>query len=163
MRRTLAIAALLAWPAVSCGEPPGADELASQPSEPEVVLELELMGDDGAGQRLFAASAPIWIRLTLRNPTEHEVALAFSSGRTHDAIVVAADGRELWRWSDGRMFTQALSEVQLAPNSVSSFQLECDPTKLPGDALPPGRYRATGLIPALAGELRSGAIEFEVE
>jgi hypothetical protein len=32
----------------------------------------------------------------------------FPSGQTHEVIVVDSLGREVWRWSSGRMFTQSL-------------------------------------------------------
>jgi hypothetical protein len=32
----------------------------------------------------------------------------FASGQTHDLVVLDSVGRELWRWADGRMFTEAL-------------------------------------------------------
>ncbi len=37
-----------------------------------------------------------------------KVEMAFPTGQTHDVIVLDAQGREVWRWSDGRMFTQLL-------------------------------------------------------
>ena len=77
--------------------------------------------------------------------------------------MLGPDGSERWRWSNGRVFSQALSELQLAPGAESSFELECNPSDVGGAALPPGRYRATGLIPTLGNELRSSTIEFEVE
>jgi hypothetical protein len=32
----------------------------------------------------------------------------FPNGQTHDVVVVDSLGREVWRWSNGRMFTQSL-------------------------------------------------------
>lgn len=37
----------------------------------------------------------------------------FPSGHTHDFIVVDGRDREVWRWSSGRLFTQALQTKQL--------------------------------------------------
>jgi len=50
------------------------------------------------------------VRLTLnvRNNTSRMVELRFPSGKTHDFVVLDESGKEVWRWSDGRMFTQAL-------------------------------------------------------
>ena len=128
----------------------------------KVSVQLELVDADGKAQRAFESKAPIRLRVTLRNPSELPVDLSFSSGRTHDAVVLGPDGSELWRWSKGRMFMQALGGMQLAPDSESSFELVCDPSAQGAPPLPPGRYRATGLIPAFGGELQSLAVEFEV-
>jgi hypothetical protein len=133
------------------------------PRADEVRVELELIDHEGSEQHSFPSKTPIRLRVTLRNPSEQAVKLAFSSGRTHDAVVVDRDGRELWRWSNGRMFTQALSGMQLAPGSESSFELVCDPSAEGGAPLPAGRYTAAGVIPAFGGELHSQAVEFQVD
>ncbi len=164
VQRTVAILALLVLPGSDCSETTTTAQRTERAAQAgEITVQLELIGADGGERRSFAPAAPIRLRLTLRNPTERQVTLSFSSGRTHDAVVLGADGSELWRWSDGRMFPQALSELQLAPGSESSFELICDPSERGEAPLPPGRYRATGVIPAFAEELRSLVIEFDVE
>lgn len=35
------------------------------------------------------------------------VEVKFPSGQTHDIVVLDSAGKELWRWADGRMFTEA--------------------------------------------------------
>ncbi len=155
-RWIFAAVACLVLPGAACSEPTPAERGA------EVTVGLELVAVDGSSRRSFAASAPIHFRLTLHNPTASKVVLAFSSGRTRDAVVLAADGSERWRWSDGRMFTQALSELSLAAGSELAFQLVCDPSQHGADILPPGHYRAAGIIPAFGGELHSAPIEFEI-
>jgi hypothetical protein len=45
--------------------------------------------------------------LAVENTTGRTVELMFPSGRTHDVVVFDARGTEVWRWSAGRMFTQA--------------------------------------------------------
>ncbi|MGH7655528.1 MAG: BsuPI-related putative proteinase inhibitor [Gemmatimonadaceae bacterium] len=37
----------------------------------------------------------------------------FPSGKTHEVVVVDSLGREVWRWSNGRMFTQTLQNKVL--------------------------------------------------
>ncbi len=169
-RRMLVILALLLLPGSGCSEPMGsagsaetADDMQTAEPPGEVTVELELIDTEAGELRAFASSVPIRLRITLRNPTGHEVELGFSSGRTHDAVVLSSDGSELWRWSTGRMFSQALSELQLAAGSETSFELVCDPSAQGEAPLPAGRYRATGLIPTFGDELRSLAVEFEIE
>ncbi len=162
--RTLATLALLVLTGSSCSEPTAtAQPVEGAKQADEVTVELELLGKGGGEQRSFASGTPIRLRLTLRNPTEREVKLVFSSGRTHDAVVLGANGSEVWRWSNGRFFTQSLSKLQLAPGSESSFELVCDLSQGGEVPLPPGRYRAAGVIPAFAEELRSLMIEFEIQ
>jgi len=174
----LLVAVALVAPSTGCGEPLGAPPVPERPAPAPtaladgdessreargpVIVELELTSDSGDRVTSFAAEAPIQLRLTLRNDSSEVVSLAFGSGRTHDAIVETEDGRELWRWSQGRMFTQAMSEVRLEAGDESHFELACDPGVDSAPELPPGRYRATALIPSFSGELRSESLLFEI-
>ena len=44
----------------------------------------------------------------ITNNANKRLELTFPSGQTHDIVVIDGGGREVWRWSEGRMFTQAL-------------------------------------------------------
>jgi hypothetical protein len=66
----------------------------------------------------------------------------FPSGKTHEVVVVDSLGREVWRWSSGRMFTQTLQNKVLH----ASDSLDFDATWR--DA-PAGKYTA---IATLASE-----------
>ena len=55
------------------------------------------------------------------NTTQKSMELQFSSGQTHDFSVVDASGREVWRWSSDRMFTQALQTRMLGPGETLTF------------------------------------------
>ena len=50
-------------------------------------------------------------RVTNAGGTRVEV--NFPSGQTHEVIVLDTLGREVWRWSNGRMFTQVLQNKVL--------------------------------------------------
>ena len=45
----------------------------------------------------------------------------FRSGKTHEVIVVDSLGREVWRWSNGRMFTQSLQNKVLHASDTLDF------------------------------------------
>lgn len=59
--------------------------------------------------------------LRLTNTTDKRLEVAFPDGYTHDVTVFDAAGREVWRWSRGRLFTQAMRTRMLAGNE--SFEL----------------------------------------
>jgi hypothetical protein len=63
------------------------------------------------------------IRFFLRvtNHAEKRVELTFPSGQTHDIVVLDTIGREVWRWSDGRIFTQALQNRVLGSSETVSY------------------------------------------
>lgn len=46
--------------------------------------------------------------IAVHNGTRKSVEINFPNGRTHDFVVMDSTGREVWRWSDGRLFTQAM-------------------------------------------------------
>lgn len=68
--------------------------------------------------------------------------LTFRSGKRADVVVRDAETEaEVWRWSEGRAFTQALSRATIRPGEQieQSFTWP-DP--------PPGSYVATGTLEA---------------
>jgi hypothetical protein len=59
--------------------------------------------------------------LDVSNESPKRVELDFPSGLTHDFIVLDASGKEVWRWSAGRMFTQAMQNRLLDANDSATF------------------------------------------
>jgi hypothetical protein len=45
----------------------------------------------------------------------------FPSGQTHEVVVVDSLGREVWRWSKGRMFTQSLQNRVLHTSDTLDY------------------------------------------
>jgi hypothetical protein len=58
----------------------------------------------------LAVSVKNGVALNFRvmNTGSKRLEVNFPSGKTHEVIVVDSLGREVWRWSNGRMFTQSL-------------------------------------------------------
>jgi hypothetical protein len=52
--------------------------------------------------------------LDLTNETKKHIELTFPNGQTHEFVVVDSVGREIWRWSSSRMFTQAVQNKLLS-------------------------------------------------
>jgi len=59
--------------------------------------------------------------LDVRNNTAKMVELRFPSGKTHDFYVQDATGKEVWRWSKSRMFTQGLQNKLVKSKQVAVF------------------------------------------
>lgn len=59
--------------------------------------------------------------LTVENDGDGPVSLQFSDTQRAE-FVVERDGETAWRWSDGRMFGQALGSVDLAPGETATFE-----------------------------------------
>jgi len=55
-----------------------------------------------------AAQSSVRFALHVTNTSKKRVELTFPSGQSYDFVILDTLGREMWRWSTGRMFTQAL-------------------------------------------------------
>ncbi len=70
--------------------------------------------------------------LHVTNKAQKRLELTFPSGQTYDVTVLDSLGREVWRWSEGRMFTQALQNKVLESDETMSVQVEWQPATLKG-------------------------------
>ena len=58
--------------------------------------------------------------LHVTNQSRKHVEVAFPNGQTHEFVVVDSAGREVWRWSTSRLFTQALQNKLLSGGETMS-------------------------------------------
>lgn len=77
---------------------------------------------------------------TVENEGTDPVELAFRSGKIAD-VAVYEDGTEVWRWSDGRMFTQTLETQSLEPGQSFTHEVSWEDP-------PPGEYVAEASLDA---------------
>jgi hypothetical protein len=92
-----------------------------------------------AARQVLATSANVAVgesvalSLHVTNLADHSVELDFPDGQTHDFIVLDSAGHELWRWSSGRMFTQALQNKLLSSTETVTYEEHWNPHGLHGD------------------------------
>ncbi|WP_435153799.1 BsuPI-related putative proteinase inhibitor [Haladaptatus sp. DFWS20] len=77
-----------------------------------MTLESDVTATPGDGNVEF--------ELTVRNPGDDTVEVTFRSGLKAD-FAVLEDDNEIWRASDGRMFTQALQSETFDPGEERTF------------------------------------------
>ena len=84
------------------------------------------------------------VRLILQvtNATGDSIPLEFTSGQRFDFVVQDAGGQEVWRWSEGRGFTQALGTEHLPPGETLRYDAVWDPEGREG------QFQAVGYLPA---------------
>ena len=81
----------------------------------------------------------IQFALGVKNVGKKHVELTFRSGQSYDFVVVDSVGREVWRWSAGRMFTQGVQNKQLSSgDSMHALEMWKAPV--------PGRYTAIATL-----------------
>lgn len=75
--------------------------------------------------RLDATESADGVRFdfTVTNTSDEPVTLRFSDACTAD-VAVRDDGREVWRFSDGRMFAQVITEETIGPGESETFDVE---------------------------------------
>ncbi len=95
---------------------------APAPSHPnESARRLAMRGDTVAASLDVKLGDDVQFNLHVTNSSARRVELRFPSGQTHDVVVLDAQGREVWRWSRGRMFTQAIQNKILAASDTLTF------------------------------------------
>lgn len=77
----------------------------------ESTMDVSVTGDD------------VHFVMRVTNNTAKKLELTFPSGQTHDITVVDGAGTEVWRWSTGQMFTQALRNQPLDPKAALSYSV----------------------------------------
>src|SRR4051794_32708916 len=65
--------------------------------------------------------------LNVRNNTAKMLELRFPDGQTHDFVVKDFAGKEVWRWSEGRMFTSAMRSETLKGKGQTVFEESWNP------------------------------------
>jgi hypothetical protein len=64
--------------------------------------------------------------LNVKNNTTKMLELRFPDGQTHDFVVKDFAGKEIWRWSEGRMFTSAMRSETLKGKGETVFEESWD-------------------------------------
>lgn len=100
----------------ACGPRSQTSLVAARPAaaaDTTVIAAVRVEAAPGARSVKFA--------LSVTNRTSKRVELNFPSGQTHDFVVLDATGREVWRWSDGRMFTQLMQNRLLEARDMVTY------------------------------------------
>jgi hypothetical protein len=143
-----------------------APRCGAEPAEPPAAgLELRLEVQDATGRsaQRFADGAQVTLVLEVENRGSAPLALEFPSARTHDFAVLDAQGREVWRWSRGRLFAQVLATVELAPGEVRRFAAIWDQRDAAGARAAPGRYRVVASLDCAPAPPPAGPVELAIE
>lgn len=76
------------------------------------------------------------VNMIVTNEQNEKGSLSFSSGQLYEIVLFNQLNEEVYRYSDGRMFTMAVTEQPFEPNESKKFQEE-----VPLENLEAGTYR----------------------
>lgn len=78
--------------------------------------------------------------LTIANEGDALEEIFFNSGQRYDFVIKDGD-REIWRWSEGKIFSMDIGKIRLQPHEKVTFTAEFVP-----ENLRPGTYTITGIV-----------------
>lgn len=103
-------------------------DAAAEPAPPTASSPLlthrrraDTLGVD-AGLDVVAGEKGVQLALRVVNLSKRGLEIDFPNGQTRDFMVIDAHGREVWRWSEGRLFTQAVQNKFLAGHDTAVYQ-----------------------------------------
>ena len=128
MRSRLLLAVLaVGIVAFACGPRSHSSETTSVPpsmvrqENSPLATSLNVVVDDG-----------VRLAFNVMNASAKKIELEFPSGQTHEFVVLDESGREVWRWSEGHMFTQALQTKMLDAGETIGYDDRWRPEGLHG-------------------------------
>jgi len=114
---------------------------------PTFVTDLTLRNSAGTVASEFSPGETITLELTVRNRSDLEAVLEFTSGQQSDFVVLdSGTTRVRWKWSHGKAFTQATTDLVFAPDQTRTITVQWDQRDNDGLAIAPGNYEARGVL-----------------
>jgi hypothetical protein len=104
--------------AFACGPRQSESEAASTPAAP---VRLPANAPMLATTLELSVAEGVDFRLHVTNTSGKKIEMTFRTSQTHDFYILDASGREVWRWSQGRMFTQGVQKKLVDGGATLSF------------------------------------------
>lgn len=108
------------------------------------------------GSRSYKPGQEVELILKATNPGPGDVALRFASAQQFD-FVISDHGRPIWRWSDGRMFAQIITDLPLRAGESKIYRARWAQVDRDGRPVAPNTYELTArltTLPAFEGHTR---------
>ena len=114
----------------------------SHSSEPAAAAD-EIRRSDGplASSMRVTVGEGIELSMHVTNSSGKTLELRFPSGQTHDFVVLDSLGREVWRWSKGRLFTQTLQTKTVDRDETITYSDRWESAEQPS-----GTFTAVGVL-----------------
>ncbi|HUO51580.1 MAG TPA: BsuPI-related putative proteinase inhibitor [Gemmatimonadaceae bacterium] len=122
--RPLFAAALVAALIIACGP-------RAQHQDAAEARDLSTISAPSADTTIAAAThvtvgPRVELSLEITNLHDRAIELRFPTGQTHEFAVYDSTGKEVWRWSSGRLFTQTLQARRLGGRDRVDYSAQWD-------------------------------------
>ena len=91
-------------------------------------------------QSQYKSGQPVRITFRVQNTSNKPVTYDFGTGQRYDITLSNPAGTQVWSWAHGKLFSQNLSVIHLAPNQSLVYRAVCNGRDLSGHPLAPGTY-----------------------
>ncbi|GGC74387.1 hypothetical protein GCM10007216_01240 [Thalassobacillus devorans] len=118
------------------------EETSSENEETEEDVIKKAVNDLAMHSEIKAENDRVTFQFSLENQGDEAYELGFTSGQKYEIVVKNDSDEEVYRFSEGQMFTQALETKTLEPGDSMSFEEEWS------DGVEPGDYNAAISIEA---------------
>lgn len=98
------------------------------------------------------------LQLTVRNTSESAVRVPQATGQRYE-FEVWRDGRLVWRWSQGRAFTQSLTTLLVPAGAAITYKEVWNLRNSGGMRVPAGKYDVRAYLPTRLDDERLGDAE----
>ena len=113
---------------------------APQPAEPR--LKLDLFAD----KAIYHLREPVKMTLIVTNEGPQTISAVYSSSQSFDLAVFDQDRKEVWRWSNDKVFAQMLRPFTLPPGKEVRFSAAWKQADHYGNPVPKGKYYIQGWL-----------------
>lgn len=96
-------------------------------------------------KQVYKPQEPIAMALTVLNPSGPPRRVQLASSQQFD-FLLCQEEQVIWRWSEDKLFAQALTSLTLEPDRPVTFLVKFDQKLASGDYLQPGRYQVVGVL-----------------
>ena len=114
-------------------------------------------------KKIYKVGEDIEMTIVLQNRTDEPVNLTFNSGKNYDFIVKKLpENKEVWRWSEGKFFTEALMSMMLDPGERKTFVFKWNQKNNDSKKIESGNYKVEALI-ASDPEVFANSVKIKIE
>lgn len=145
--------------------PPAKRAQTNRPAVPMIILP-PVSSQNGAistPRATFAMGQTVPITFTVSNPTKTDAVYNFQTGQKFDVTILDSKGTMVWDWSRGKLFSQDLSRLTIAPHKKMDFDAVWSGRDFAGKLVPPGVYTINARMTSTTGTAITGGFIVNTE